>query len=145
MPQDAEVILSIPLSVNEIGDRVIWARNKNGRFSVKSAYRLAQEDQRECKLVECSNPTTQKQTWRRLWQMNVLNKVKHFAWKACRNILATKETYGGEISQRIAAVMHVEGTWNLHATCFGSVATQRMFGLLASSSFLLKFNPRGTS
>ena len=23
--------------------------------------------------------------------MNVPNKVKHFAWKACRNILATKE------------------------------------------------------
>ena len=23
--------------------------------------------------------------------MNVLNKVKHFAWKACRNILAMKE------------------------------------------------------
>lgn len=49
------------------------------------------------------------------------------------------------MSQRIAAAMHVEGTWNLHATCFGSVATQRMFGLLASSRFLLKFNPRGTS
>ena len=32
-----------------------------------------------------------KQAWRRLWQMNVPNKVKHFAWKACRNILATKE------------------------------------------------------
>ena len=23
--------------------------------------------------------------------MNVPNKVKHFTWKACRNILATKE------------------------------------------------------
>ena len=32
-----------------------------------------------------------KQTWRRLWQMNVPNKVKHFAWKKCKNILATKE------------------------------------------------------
>lgn len=32
-----------------------------------------------------------KQTWRRLWQMNVSSKVKNFAWKVCRNILATKE------------------------------------------------------
>ena len=42
-------------------------------------------------MAESSNQSTMKQTWRRLWQMNVPNKVKHFAWKACRNILATKE------------------------------------------------------
>ncbi|XP_075633497.1 uncharacterized protein LOC142605956 [Castanea sativa] len=35
LPQDAEAILSIPLSVNGIGDRIIWAENKNGRFLVK--------------------------------------------------------------------------------------------------------------
>ena len=42
-------------------------------------------------MAEGLNQSTMKQTWRRLWQMNVPNKVKHFAWKACRNILATKE------------------------------------------------------
>lgn len=44
LSQDTEAILSIPLSANGVGDRVIWAENKNGRFSVKSAYRLALED-----------------------------------------------------------------------------------------------------
>ena len=43
LPQDIDAILSIPLSVTEVRDRVIWAENKNGRFMVRSAYRLAQE------------------------------------------------------------------------------------------------------
>ncbi|XP_075665545.1 uncharacterized protein LOC142635234 [Castanea sativa] len=29
--------------------------------------------------------------WRGIWSLKVPNKVKHFTWKACRNILATKE------------------------------------------------------
>ena len=45
LPQDANTILSIPLSVNGARDRVIWAEKKNGRFTVKSTYRLAQEVQ----------------------------------------------------------------------------------------------------
>ena len=44
LPQDTDVILSIPLSVTGARDRVIWDENKNGRFTVKSAYILAQEN-----------------------------------------------------------------------------------------------------
>ena len=41
LPQDVDAILSIPLSVTGVRDRAIWAENKNGRFSIRSAYRLA--------------------------------------------------------------------------------------------------------
>ena len=41
MPQDADAILSIPLSARGAQDRVVWAENKSGKFSVKSVYWLA--------------------------------------------------------------------------------------------------------
>ena len=41
MPQDADAILSIPLSARRAQDRVVWAENKSGKFFVRSAYQLA--------------------------------------------------------------------------------------------------------
>ena len=91
LPQDIDVILSIPLSVTGARDRVIWDENKNERFTVKNAYILAHEEQWDIVMGEGSNQSPMKQTWKKLWQMNVPNKVRHFVLKACRNILATKE------------------------------------------------------
>ena len=42
IPQDVEAILSIPLSAHGARDRLIWTGSRNGKFSVRSAYRLAQ-------------------------------------------------------------------------------------------------------
>ncbi|XP_075664485.1 uncharacterized protein LOC142634090 [Castanea sativa] len=88
---DVEDILSIPLSAQGGIDRMIWLETKNGKFIVRSAYELAQIIQSDDNITESSDPTALKQTWRCLWDMNVPNKIKHFAWKACKNILATKE------------------------------------------------------
>ena len=41
LPQDVEAILSIPLSAHGGGDRMIWAATKNGKFIVRSVYKLA--------------------------------------------------------------------------------------------------------
>ena len=91
LPQDVEAILSIPLSAYGGRDRMIWAATKNGKFTVRSAYKLAQAIQSDGNTPESFDPSALKQTWRRLWDLNVPNKFKHFAWKACKNILATKE------------------------------------------------------
>ena len=91
LPQDVEAILSIPLNAHGARDRMIWAENKNGKFTVRSAYKLAQDIHSEGNTSESSDLAALKQMWRRLWDMNVPNKIKHFAWKACKDILATKE------------------------------------------------------
>ncbi|XP_075659272.1 uncharacterized protein LOC142629188 [Castanea sativa] len=91
LPQDVEAILSIPLSAQGGIDRMIWSETKNGKFTVRSAYKLAQIIQSDGNITESSDPTALKRIWRRLWDMKVPNKIKHFAWKACKNILATKE------------------------------------------------------
>ena len=43
--EDAEAICRIPLSRRSIPDSIIWLHNKNGKFSVKSAYKLARQTQ----------------------------------------------------------------------------------------------------
>lgn len=42
LPFEAQVILGIPISPRLPKDSLIWAWTPNGRFSVKSAYRVAQ-------------------------------------------------------------------------------------------------------
>ena len=91
IPQDVEAILSIPLSAHGARDRLIWTVSRNGKFSVRSAYRLAQSTQEGGGQATSSDQSVARKIWRGIWSMKVPNKVKHFTWKACRNILATKE------------------------------------------------------
>ncbi|KAK7831246.1 putative ribonuclease h protein [Quercus suber] len=65
--------------------------SRNGKFSVRSAYRLAQTTQEGGGQATSSEQSVARKIWRGIWSMNVPNKVKHFTWKVCRNILATKE------------------------------------------------------
>ena len=69
-----------------------WAEDKKGRFTVRSAYRLAQEIEAECGNASCSDPMKMHGVWRGVWSLNLPNKIKHFAWKACNGILATKDS-----------------------------------------------------
>ena len=91
LSQDVEAILSIPLCASGARDKIVWAEDKNGRFSVRSAYKMAMEDGLDGGRSSCSSQSELRKVWKGLWGMNLPNKVKHFAWKACRNILATKE------------------------------------------------------
>ena len=69
-----------------------WAEDKKGRFTVRSAYRLAQEIEAECGNASCSDPMKMHGVWRGMWSLNLPNKIKHFAWNACNGILATKDS-----------------------------------------------------
>ena len=55
-PQDAEAILSIPISESVAKDRTVWVEDKKGKFSVKSVYRLAWEIEAEGGNTGCSDP-----------------------------------------------------------------------------------------
>ena len=89
-PEDKEAIMSIPLSTNDTNDRLVWAENRSGKFTVKSAYALALEEQQHSTMGDCSNGLVCKKIWKALWHLNVPQKIKHFAWRAGRDILATK-------------------------------------------------------
>ena len=90
--QDAEAILSIPISKSVAKDRMVWAEDKKGNFTVRSAYRLARDIIAEGGSTGCSDPSMMHGVWRGVWSMNLPNKIKHFVWKACNGILPTKDS-----------------------------------------------------
>ncbi|KAL0004817.1 hypothetical protein SO802_012378 [Lithocarpus litseifolius] len=64
MPQDVDATLSIPLSAHRARDKLILAGTKNGKFSVRSAYKMAQEATWGGKGAEPSDPTVLTGIWR---------------------------------------------------------------------------------
>ncbi|KAL0458491.1 UNVERIFIED_CONTAM: hypothetical protein Slati_0476300 [Sesamum latifolium] len=67
-------------------DRLVWHFRKKGRFTVKTAYRLASP------LAELSSTSTaiNLSSWGFLWRVRVAPKVQLFSWRCCHLALPTK-------------------------------------------------------
>ena len=91
-PDDASAILSIPLSMRLPADWMVWAYSPKGNFAIKSAYRLAVAAGSVGSTGGLSNVQNQKKKiWKNLWQLQIPNKVRSFAWRASKNIPPTKD------------------------------------------------------
>jgi len=85
-----EDILRVPLTNTAASDVLIWSENKSNRFTVKSAYGVAQR---------LLNPTLGNHSmagvigrfWKSVWKLNTPPKVRNFLWRACSNILPTRD------------------------------------------------------
>jgi hypothetical protein len=89
---DVRRILQIPLNVGAFKDYISWHGNKNGVFSVGSAYHIEWKHQyngRTCReLVQgtsLNNPI-----WRILWKLAGPANVNFFGWRAMHGILPLK-------------------------------------------------------
>ena len=95
LPHEAEAILSIPLSPLNQADSLVWGKTPNGCFLMKSAYRVAVKCLVDLERVEevarCSDSSRMTQIWKSIWSIQCPSKVKHFLWRASRNILPTKQ------------------------------------------------------
>ena len=89
VPHEADIILGLPLSSTLPADTLIWSTTPNGKFSVRSAYKIAMETRLQSDFGSCSNNSDMKTLWKVLWSLKIPNKVKHFGWRACKNILPT--------------------------------------------------------
>lgn len=78
-PADVHSILNIPLSVRLPHNRLMWAYTPKGQFTVSSAYKLVVVENLEEGTAGASDDDTQKMFWRRLWGLNLPNKIKSFA------------------------------------------------------------------
>ena len=86
---EAEVIKSIPLSTHAQRDTLVWPFTPNGHYTVNSGYRFLAEESSIFQLPHQSvlhSPVC----WKKLWKMNVPNKIKNFVWRSCREALLTK-------------------------------------------------------
>lgn len=93
LPHEAEIIRSIPLSPQMPEDSNVWAWSKNDLFTVRSAYgvslKLLRKTSSTRTIGDCSDKTKVAQVWKVVWKLNCPNKIKHFLWRACREILPT--------------------------------------------------------
>ena len=71
-------------------DEVVWAYTPKEKFTVHSAYKIALDKAMNSRVCEPSNADTHRKFWRKIWSLNMPNKVKSYAWRACRNVLPTK-------------------------------------------------------
>ena len=89
---DANAILRIPLSRRDVPDKIVWLPNKDGLYSVKSEYYIVGLLAKEINGMEGSSDGQNRGLiWTRLWKFRLPNKIKLFGWRACHNILPTKE------------------------------------------------------
>lgn len=94
IPHEAEAILSIPISPMNPSDSQVWAKSPNGIFTVKSAYRVAAKHLADLKGGEespgFSDNSKMTAIGKVIWNLQRPNKIKHFMWRACTNVLPTK-------------------------------------------------------
>ena len=86
---EADTILKIPLSHTLPKDKIIWIKNRRGKFLVKSAYHIGHNMIESNDRGESSSGDSCKPLWKRLWRLNLPAKIKVFAWRACVNGLPT--------------------------------------------------------
>lgn len=79
-----ELIKSIPLSIRNTKDRLVWHFEWNGKFSVRSAYHLARHDTvlMGVESGRLSLSRGEELLWKRLWGARIPGKVKICIWRA---------------------------------------------------------------
>ena len=88
--EEVDAINSIPISQTNQPDVQIWQGTNTGMFSMKSAYHLAKEMEMRGNL-EGSDKIKESILWKTIWKLNIPNAIKDFLWRACHNLLPTKE------------------------------------------------------
>ena len=96
LPIDAQTIMSIPLCTRHVDDFWSWIHEKNGVFSVRSAYRMLVNTRvrREAWLEGRANSSDldrDSKAWEKLWKVNVPPKVKIFLWRLAQQSLPTAD------------------------------------------------------
>jgi ribonuclease HI len=87
--EEVQLILTIPVSVSSQADVCIWRGNKNGLFSVKSAYYIHMEMEKKG-LAESSSNGGRSTVWKQIWDLKIPNVEKNFLWRACHESLPTR-------------------------------------------------------
>nr|POE71608.1 putative ribonuclease h protein [Quercus suber] len=89
IPEEAELIKSMPLPQQGVDDRLFWPFTQTGTYTSKSVYRYLKSEEEDSSSAVRSEED--RDLWRGIWSLKVPNKVKNFIWRASRNSLPTKE------------------------------------------------------
>lgn len=96
LPYDAASILQIPVCTRVINGFWSWNFEKDGIFSVRSAYcmivdiKKRREDWLEQR-AGASNNSDNEKAWASLWKVSVRAKIKMFLWRLAKNSIPTED------------------------------------------------------
>ena len=87
-PDEADLVLSIPLSRIPVEDKIIWPFTPSGKYTVNSGSKFLTKSN----FVQNPSANQQRQSgiWNQVWGLNVPNKVRHFIWRMCKEAIPSK-------------------------------------------------------
>lgn len=86
-PIDCVRILAIPIGAITSPDRIVWHCEKSGRYSIKSAYKVAFTARSREGNKEMGNSSGEQGVrWNEIWGLTIPPKIRMFIWRACNNI-----------------------------------------------------------
>ncbi|XP_061999168.1 uncharacterized protein LOC133716477 [Rosa rugosa] len=85
---EAEAILRLPFRRRVVPDRVVWRLEKDGKFTVKTAYRFDFSSSNSRSPFQLSVGVN---FWKKLWKITIPNSAKVHIWRVCHNILPSME------------------------------------------------------
>ncbi|XP_075654704.1 uncharacterized protein LOC142624852 [Castanea sativa] len=105
---EAEIIKSIPLSIRQPSDSLIWTKNRAGTFTVRSAYFLQKEIEEAATRNGASSSSTSRfnSFWNSVWSSLIPPKIKCFIWRACKDSLPLRtKLFDRKISNSFSCVL----------------------------------------
>ena len=88
--EEAKLIKKIPLSCFASEDILYWPYSSNGLYNCKLGYKFLKMEEELMDRAHDSTIDEDTQVWKRMWSMNVPQKVKTLLWRACREAMPTK-------------------------------------------------------
>ena len=90
LPEEVQQILAIPIRRTEADDILTWGLAKDGRYIVRSGYRMLIEMETQHQdqgIAEFERSQREKECCKRIWASKLPDKIKDFAWRVCKEIL----------------------------------------------------------
>lgn len=111
-PEDACLILNVKLPDQPCQDFLAWHYERNGKFSVKSAYKLAYNLNNGVRWQAGSSHATDnsRNIWKLIWTTHVPTKVRIFGWRTARDNLATNKN-------KFRRTLETQGTCTICGMC----------------------------
>lgn len=87
--EDVEFVLQTKTQRSRT-DKRIWGFSKNGKYDVKSGYKLIEARLEHENPQRTALPPLERQLWSTLWKTNAPPKLRHFLWRVNSGALAVK-------------------------------------------------------
>ncbi|XP_074267041.1 uncharacterized protein LOC141590340 [Silene latifolia] len=95
LPFEQARILGIRLRWPRLNDDWCWDAERDGTYSVRSAYKLLTVDGID--MVGQSDDGRNKALWNRIWNAPVLPRIKVFFWQLCNGAIYTKSNLASRV------------------------------------------------